>query len=63
MVYQAYCQTGNVAGRAPAILGVWMAPYGDEPLVMEASTICVREFDDKVTSIANERFIPHIVTD
>lgn len=61
MIYQEYCETGALHERGKAIVGVWMAPYGREALVMEASTLCVREYDDAVTDIGNERFIPHIV--
>ncbi len=61
MVYQAYCEPGRIPGRSSAIVGVWMAPFAGEPLMMEASTVCIREFDDQVNDIGNERFIPHLV--
>ena len=63
VVYQAYCEPQSVEGRGRAIVGVWMAPYGVEDLKMEASTICLREFDMHVNDIGSERFIPHIVED
>lgn len=61
VVYQQYCAPHGVEGRGKAIIGVWMAPWGDDALTMEASSVCIREFDMHVTDIGNERFIPHLV--
>lgn len=60
-VYQEYCAPGQIEGRNNFIAGVWMAPYGSDPLAMQASTFCIREFDKPVLDIKNERFIPHLV--
>ncbi len=53
-VFQLYCPPRKVKGRNNFILGMWMcAGY--------SASMCAREFDTEVLSIANERFIPHIV--
>lgn len=64
-VYQEYCPPGKVEGRNNFIVGQWMCPYVDDPapLVMQASSLCIREFDQPVLSIKNERFIPHLIAD
>lgn len=62
LLYQEYRPTGKI-GTAYGIVGVWMAPWGTEPLTMEAATVCVRAHDNEVTDIGNERFLPHIITD
>lgn len=61
-IYQEYCSPRGIDGRNNAILGTWLAPYhhGDA-LVMEASTLAIREFDSDVLSIQNERFMPHVI--
>lgn len=61
VVYQEFCEPAKLEGRGRAIVGVWMAPHGKEKLYMEGSTICIREFDNDVTDIGNERFVPHII--
>lgn len=58
-VYQLYQPPYKVEGRNNFILGMWMSGRGGR--IMDASTMCIREFDDEVLSISNERFIPHIV--
>lgn len=61
-VYQAYCAPGRVEGRNNFIVGQWMAAYASpEPLVMQAASLCIREFDKPVLDIKNERFIPHLI--
>lgn len=63
-VYQEYCEPGHVDGRNNFILCMWMAPTPNEwngnPRA-ECGTLCIREFDDAVLSLANERFIPHLI--
>jgi glutathionylspermidine synthase len=58
-VYQKYVSPGKVEGRNNFIMGMWMAPGKNS----FATTLCMREFDFEVLSIANERYIPHIVED
>lgn len=62
-VYQAYCPPGQLEGRNNFIVGQWMAADAstDEPLVMQAASLCIREFDKPVLDIGNERFIPHLI--
>ncbi|WP_415913027.1 glutathionylspermidine synthase family protein [Neptuniibacter sp. QD37_11] len=62
-VYQEYCAPGRVIGRNNFIVGMWMGIYPDtvEPLVMQAASLCIREFDKPVLDIKNERFIPHLI--
>lgn len=53
-VFQEYTPPRKVAGRNNFILGMWMCGS-------YSASMCAREFDTDVLSIANERFIPHIV--
>lgn len=55
-IFQAYCPPGKVDGRNNFIMGFWMCGK-------YAASLCFREFDSEVLSIANERFIPHIVVE
>ena len=63
LLFQEYCAPGQVEGRHNFIAGMWMAPIGQEraPLVMQAASLCIREFDQPVLNISNERFIPHLL--
>jgi glutathionylspermidine synthase len=65
MVYQEYCEPCKVEGRNNFILGMWMAPIfednGRYELGSTAVTLCIREFDNPVLSVSNERFIPHLL--
>ncbi|PSV00918.1 glutathionylspermidine synthase family protein [Photobacterium kishitanii] len=64
VIYQEYCAPVGVKGRNNAILGVWMTPWSDgAAMFSEASSLAIREFDSPVLSIANERFIPHVVVE
>lgn len=56
-VYQEYCEPGQVDGRNNFILGIWVAPNGRDE--SEPATLCIREFDEPVLGLQNERFIPH----
>ncbi len=58
-VFQRYIEPGKMEGRNNFILGMWMASAGRESLAMLPASLCFREFDDTVLSIANERFMPH----
>lgn len=62
-VFQEFCAPGKVEGRNNFIVGQWMArmSYPPEPLMMEAASLCIREFDKPVLDIKNERFIPHLI--
>lgn len=62
-VYQEYCPPGRVEGRNNFIVGQWMAGMSSasEPLMMQAASLCIREFDKPVLDIKNERFIPHLI--
>lgn len=53
-VFQQYCAPRRVEGRNNFILGMWTCGS-------HAASMCAREFDTEVLSIANERFIGHIV--
>lgn len=53
-VFQQYTPPRKVEGRNNFILGMWMCGS-------HSASMCAREFDTEVLSIANERFIPHIV--
>lgn len=62
MLYQELCIPGGLPGRNNAILGMWIIPYQEgAPLYMEASNLCIREFDNEILSIKNERFMPHAI--
>lgn len=66
VIYQAYHEPHKVEGRNNFILGMWMAPLADldadaHPLMADPATMAIREFDEPVLSIGNERFIPHLV--
>lgn len=46
--------------------GIWplityLKNNSDEPMMMEASCLAIREFDKPVLDIKNERFIPHLI--
>ncbi|ACV50113.1 putative glutathionylspermidine synthase [Delftia phage PhiW-14] len=53
MVIQALCRPGRIDG-ANFIAGVWLADT-------EPASLCFREFDSPVLSIANERFKAHVI--
>ncbi|ANA49227.1 putative glutathionylspermidine synthase [Pseudomonas phage phiPMW] len=53
-VLQEYRAPYKVQGRNNFILGCWM-------MGKYTASLCFREFDSEVLSIANERFIPHII--
>jgi glutathionylspermidine synthase len=55
-VFQEYCAPYQVEGRNNFILGHWM-------MNKYSAGTCFREFDSKVLSISNERWIPHIVVE
>ena len=55
-IHQHYMAPGKVEGRNNFILGMWMC---DD----EAASLCFREFDEEVLSIANERWIPHVLVE
>jgi glutathionylspermidine synthase len=66
VIYQAYHEPHKVEGRNNFILGMWMAPIVEQEthshdLMAEPVTMAIREFDEPVLSIGNERFIPHLV--
>ena len=48
--------------RSQFIVGSWMAPYtaNQDPHEMEASLLCIREYEGDVTHIDGESFIPHL---
>lgn len=63
-VFQRYTPPGRVGGRNNSIMCMWMS--NSHGMVGynkggSAATLCFREFDEEVLSLANERFIPHIV--
>lgn len=61
-IYQEYCEPGQVEGRNNFILGIWISPNGHRVLgqyITEPQTLCIREFDEPVLGLQNERFIPH----
>ena len=63
-VFQRYMAPAKVQGRNNAIMCMWMANAPGEVGMNKggsAATLCFREFDQEVLSLANERFIPHIV--
>lgn len=65
-VYQEYCPPRQVEGRNNFIVGMWIASEsrdGHCEHVGHAATLCIREFDGAVLDLANERFIPHVVTE
>jgi glutathionylspermidine synthase len=49
--------------RSQFIVGMWMAPFtaNNDMHEMEASLICIREYEGDVTHIDGESFIPHMV--
>jgi glutathionylspermidine synthase len=49
--------------RSQFIVGMWMAPFtaNNDLHEMEASLICIREYEGDVTHIDGESFIPHMV--
>jgi glutathionylspermidine synthase len=55
-VFQLYCAPRKVEGRNNFILGMWMSGS-------HSASMCAREFDTEVLSVANERFVPHIVVE
>ena len=63
-VFQKYTPPGKVGDRNNSILCMWMS-NGNAAVGANkggsAATLCFREFDEEVLSLANERFIPHIV--
>lgn len=63
-VFQEYHQPYKVAGRNNFILCMWMCNAPSKAgwnRGGSAATLCVREFDEEVLSLINERFIPHMV--
>jgi glutathionylspermidine synthase len=62
-VFQRYTEPGKVDGRNNFILGMWMASASKSNLAMLPASLCFREFDDTVLSIANERFMPHTIVE
>lgn len=64
-IFQEYMKPSKIGDRNNSILCVWMTPIEteeSEPMIMVATNICFREFDNPVLSIKNERFIPHYIT-
>ena len=61
VVYQEYHAPSVVNGTSSFIGCAWMSPMKPRSLEMQASTLAFREFDERVLSITNERFIPHLV--
>lgn len=59
VIYQPYVPPGSING-SNFLMGLWVSPHHD---INEnwVSTICIREFDDAVLGINNERFVPHIL--
>lgn len=49
--------------RSQFIVGMWMAPFtaNNDLHEMEASLLCIREYEGDVTHIDGESFIPHMV--
>jgi glutathionylspermidine synthase len=63
-VYQEFHAPGRVEGRNNFIVGMWMAPksrYGSKTHEAQAATFCIREFDEAILQLKNERFIPHLI--
>lgn len=64
LLYQEMCETGHHDDAdTKAIVCSWMSPWMDnpEPLAMEAAGLAVREFNGKILTLKNERFVPHLV--
>lgn len=59
LVYQPYVPPGEVDGNNFIVCG-WVSPHSklDENYV---TTLCIREFDNEVLDVQNERFVPHIL--
>lgn len=67
-VYQEYCEPYKVEGRQKFIACCWLSPLltgtgNYNSLESQAASFCIREFDNPVLDIGNERFIPHLISD
>lgn len=63
-VFQKYVSPAKVGERNNSIMCMWMSNAPGAAGFNKggsAATLCFREFDEEVLSLANERFIPHIV--
>ena len=60
-VYQEYCSPGISDFGNNFILGIWTSPKVPNSSNTSISNISIREFDNSILSLSNERFVPHII--